>query len=242
MFGFLKKKKKDKDAPEKESKGNQDSQSPGQTADNESEQDSGKSAQPVKKKRSIIKIILILVLSLIAVGASAFTVYKLWFSASSTDGQTTVYIKIQLSHVNLPEEMLKFSFDHYSDLYAAMIEFNREINLFEKEIDRIEQIAATYPDQKKIAEKEKKIWVKAKDTLKKSFLKIEKPIKETYVQLRVNEELGLIQIKETNKELTQIAREALIPAQKMTEKLKLQEVVPEGLIQGTLYKLKKKFL
>ncbi len=234
MFGFLKKKKKDKDVPEENSNG--------KTTGNEPDQESGnESVKPKKKKRSIIKLILIILLCLIAVGGSGFTVYKLWFSAP-TDGQAPVYTESELPHVNLPEEMLKFSFDHYPDLYKAMIEFNREIDLFDKEIERIEQIAVTYPDQNKIVAKEKKIWVKAKDTLKKTFLKVEKPVKETYVQFRVNKELGLIQIEEKSKELTQTAQEALVTAQNMTEKLKQQQKVPEGLINGTLYKLKKKFL
>ena len=49
-------------------------------------------------------------------------------------------------------------------------------------------------------------------------------------------------VKEKNVELTQAAKAALDPAREMTGKLKSEEIIPEGLINGTIYKLKKKFL
>ncbi|MCF6247640.1 MAG: hypothetical protein L3J69_09790 [Desulfobacula sp.] len=237
MFDFLKKKKKDKDAPEKKIEDNK------KTTTEESGQESGKDpGKPVKQKRFPIKLILTLLLVLLAVCVSAFVVYKFWFLPKQSEDMAPVYKKLELAHINLPDEMLEFCFDNFPDLYTAMRQFNREIDLFEKEIERIEQISLTYPDQKKISEKEKKSWIKAKDTLKKTFLKVEKPVKETYVLFRVNKKSGFVQIDEKRKELTQIAQSALVPAQKMTKKLKQIEVVPEGLIKGTLYKLKKKFL
>ena len=180
---------------------------------------------------------------LIAVAVSGFVVYKFWFSAKpDAEDVKPVYEEIELAHVDLPEEMVKFSFDHFPELYDALITFNREMELFEAEIARIDEIAARYPDQKKITDKEKKVWVKTKESLKKSFIKIEKPVKETYVLFRVNKEAGLLLIKEKNKELTEAAQTALIPAQEMTQKLKQMEKAPDGLIKGTVYKLKKKFL
>ena len=61
-----------------------------------------------------------------------------------------------------------------------------EMDLFEAEIARIDAVGTKYPDQKKIADGQKKVWVKGKDGLKKSFEKLEKPIKETYVLFQVN--------------------------------------------------------
>jgi len=53
----------------------------------------------------------------------------------------------------------------------------------------------------------------------------------------------MIQINEKNKELTELAGAALAPAQELTKKLITEtETPPQGLIKGTLYKLKKKFL
>ena len=222
MFG--KKKAKDKEAPDKNTK---------DPSEDAKDAPKGKKGFPVKR-------VIIILLVLIAAGASGFAVYKLWFSAPA-DG-AAVYKKIELPHVNLPEEMLRFSFDHYPDLYKTLIEFNKEVVLLETEIARIEGIAAQYPEQAKIAQKEKKVWEKTKDTLKKSFIKIEKPVKETYVLYRVNKEQGLLLVKEKAKELTEAAQSALTPVQEMTLKLKETEKAPDGLVRGTIFKLKKKFL
>lgn len=40
----------------------------------------------------------------------------------------------------------------------------------------------------------------------------------------------------------EIALTALTPAQELTQKLKSNEAVPQGLLKGNLYKIKKKFL
>jgi hypothetical protein len=112
----------------------------------------------------------------------------------------------------------------------------------DKEIARIDAIAKKYPEQGKIAEKEKAALEKAKINLQKGFLKIEKPVKEIYVLFRVNPEQAMIQINEKNKELTELAGAALAPARELTQKIPSEEAPPQGLIKGTLYKLKKKFL
>ncbi len=102
--------------------------------------------------------------------------------------------------------------------------------------------AQQYPDQIKITNKEKKVWEKAKKGLQKAFLKIEKPVKETYVLFRVNNKLGLSQIEAKRKELNELTLTALTTAQELTQKLEPIEKVPKGIIKGTIYKLKKKFL
>lgn len=230
MFGFLKRKKKNTDSvPEK-------------TDQIEKENTEPTKASPAKKKRLPVKLIIIIILVLVAVSGSGFVVYKFWFSAKSDENAKPVYKPIELVHVSLPEEMLRFSFDHFPVLYVAFVDFNREITLINQEIDRIEQIAGQYPEQEKIAVKEKKVWEKARDSLKKAFLKIEKPVKETYVLFRVHKEMGLMQIQEKDKDLTEAAQSALAQSKLMTERLKAVETVPEGLIKGTIYKLKKKFL
>ncbi|NOX33767.1 MAG: hypothetical protein GXP56_08505 [Deltaproteobacteria bacterium] len=240
MLGFGKKKKKqdkkeakaskkDLAKKKKESKGKSDIQ------------DASEKKKPKKKKISK-KLIFIFLLVLVAVGASSYIVHTLYFAPKTFGDKKAVYKKIQLKHTNLPEEMIRFSFDYFPDLYVAMISFNREMDLFDREIKRIDSIAKKYPDQKKIANKEKKTWEKAKNTLQKAFLKIEKPIKETYVLFRVNKAKGLAQIKSKQKELTELALTALVPAKEQTQKIKSNKVVPKGFIKGTIYRLKKKFL
>lgn len=203
----------------------------------------GKKTPPEKKKKQVSKkMMFTLLLLLIAVGASAWVVYSFYLAPTSASDRKKIYTKIELNHVGLPEEMLKFSFDYFPDLYFSLVAYNNEINLFDREIARIDAVAQKYPDQRKIADKEKKAWEKSRTTLEKAFLKIEKPIKETYVLFRVNRELGLARIDASNKELTDLARSALISAQEQTQKLKSNPTVPQGLVKGTLYKLKKKFL
>ncbi len=241
MLGFLKKFKKSK--KEKES-------TPGKEPDKKTADDmpadtetSDQPKAPAKKKKKIaFKLIIVVLLVLVAVGASGFVVYTFYFAPKNSETDTPVYKKIKLNHVGLPEEILKFSFEYLPDLYQALIVFNNEVNLIEAEILRIDTIAQQYPDQKKIADKEKKIWEKTKDRVEKSFLKIEKPVKETYVLFRVNKEQGLVRIKERHAEFARTASEALEPVQELTEKLKTHEEIPKGFFNSTLYKLKKKFL
>lgn len=189
------------------------------------------------------KNIFIFILILIAMGAASLGVYKLWFAPKDPETLKASYHKLELKHINLPEEMVRFCFYNFPDLYAAIITCNNEIILIDKEIARIDEIAKKYPEQGKIAEKEKAVWEKTKINLQKGFLKIEKPVKEIFVLFNVNKEQAMIQINEKNKELTELAGATLAPAQELTKKLIIEEEKPpEGLIKGTLFKLKKKFL
>ena len=229
--------KKDKGKKPEEKKGKKEPQAgPGGPAPEEK--------KPEKKKRKPIpkKLIFVVFLILVALGASSFVIYRLYFAPKDPESLKTQYRKLELKHINLPEEMIRFCFDHFPDLYAAILTCNAEITLMDKEIARIDAIAKQYPEQGKIAEKEKAVLEKAKINLQKGFLKIEKPVKEIYVLFRVNPEQAMIQINEKNKELTELAGAALAPAQELTQKIPSEEAPPQGLIKGTLYKLKKKFL
>jgi hypothetical protein len=249
MLGFLKKFKKSKTEKDssaaKETAASTDKAPDNKKADKKvSEPDSSEQppASKKKKKKLPFKRIMVIFLVLAAVGASGFVVYTFYFSQKDTGTAAPVYKKIKLKHVELPEEILKFTFDYFPDLYQNLIVYDTEMNLVEAEILRIDAIAKQYPDQKKIAEKEKKIWEKTRDNLEKSFLKIEKPVKETYVLFRVNKGQGLVQIKDRQAELSLTAKEVLKPVQELTERLKTHEEIPKGFLKSTLYKLKKKFL
>lgn len=217
-------------------------------ADQGKKKDPGKSGTDgAQKKRTwipkkLIRLILIILVVLSVVGISAYFVFTLYINPSKTDPKKIKYTQIKLTHVNLPEEILTFSFYHLPDLYIALVAYDNEMRLLDEEIARIETIGQAYPDQKKIADKEKKTWESTQITLRKAFLKIEKPVKETYVLFQVNKEQGRIIIETQHKELTDLALSALIPAQELTKKIRPGEQVPEGLIKETIYKLKKKFL
>ncbi len=251
MLKLLKKKKKDgeTEASSKKSGENDKEKKPEEKKDKKKTSKApetpgdGTSEKKAKKRIQIPKkLIFVAVLVLIALGASSFLVYKLYFAPKDPASLKAVYQKTELKHINLPEEMIRFCFDHFPDLYAAFLTCNTQITLMDKEITRIDGIAKKYPEQGKIAEKEKAVWEKAKINLQKGFLKIEKPVKEIYVLFRVNPEQAMIQINERNKELTELAGAALAPAQELTQTIRPEETPPQGLIKGTLYMLKKKFL
>jgi hypothetical protein len=242
MLGFGKKKKKDtavspdETVPEIQEK---------QTGQDESRtRNASVNTIPKKKKkpRRSKKWIVLVLLVLVVVGTALYFGYALYVASKNHDAEKAIYSPIEFRHLNLPEEMVRFSFKYLPDLYDTMISFNTVITQFDNELARIDAIAHQYPDQKKIADKEKKIWKKEKKALQKAFIKIEKPVKETYVLFRINKEQGLVQIDAKKKELTDLAHSALAPAQELIRNLKPIETVPQGLIKGTLYKLKKKFL
>ncbi len=234
MLGFGKKKKKKKDVSGK---------NPADAQSNEKDAvESDAKSTPRKRKWLNLKKISIVLILLLTIGLLSYAAYKFYINFSKNKSNEVVYKQIVLNHVNLPEEMLQFSFYHLPDLYIALVAYNHEIDLFDREIARIEAIGKTYPDQKKITVKEKKIWIKARSSLEKTFLKIEKPIRQTYVLFQVNKEQGMDMVKTRHKELTDLALSALIPAGEMTSKIQSDEPVPQGLIKETLYKIKKKFL
>jgi len=243
MLKLLKKKKKDGDTEEssKKSKG-KDKEEKEASKVPETPGDGTPEKKTKKKIQIPKKLVFVAVLVLIALGASSFVVYRLYFAPKDPESLKTQYQQLELKHINLPEEMVRFCFDHFPELYAAILTCNAEITLMDKEIARIDGIAKKYPEQGKIAEKEKAVLEKAKINLQKGFLKIEKPVKEIYVLFRVNPEQAMIQINEKNKELTELAGAALAPAQELTQKIPSEEAPPQGLIKGTLYTLKKKFL
>jgi len=224
-MGLLKNKKKDEP---------KDSAAQGKTGDE------SKTAKP--KKKSLLKKLIILLVILGILGAGGFFTYTNFFSISDTeDGQ--VYQPVPLAHVTLPDEMLAFCFTRMPELYDALVAFNGEMDLFEAEIARIDAVATKYPDQKKIADAQKKVWDKGMQSLKKSFEKLEKPIRETFVLFQVNQAQGQEKIDQTAEQMIQAANEALEKSQELTAPLKeAMPKVPEGMVKGTLYKLKKMLL
>ena len=190
-----------------------------------------------KKNFFTIKKLIIFSVLLILIMGSAFVVYKLYFSSID---ESMIYKSIVLKNVNLPDEMLEFSFDKMNDLYFALATYNLRIFLLNKEINRITKVGENYPDQNKIAEKEKKVWIKAKEKVEKKFIKLEKEIKELYVLYNVNKEMGKIKIKEKSPELILQADETLKSLDPYMEKIELgKEKEPQGFINNTIYKIKK---
>jgi len=183
-----------------------------------------------------------LFLVLPAVAAAAAWVGYAWFFTDQGKA-TPEYQNIQMPHVSLPEEMRRFCFERMPDLYSAFVTYNETVTLFDHEIARIADIGKKYPEQKKIADAEKKVWEKSKENLVKAFSKIEDAVKQIFVLFQVNQEQGLAMIKEKNDDLVNTAEDALAPAAEQAGSITHQpSTEPAGFLQGLFYKLKKTFL
>ncbi len=244
MLPFLKKKTKPPVNPDSADADIQDlNPSSGPRTNELEEKQTEKPTRPsVKLKSRPKKRIFVLILTAVAIGASAYVVYSFYLAPKDPDKPVVVFQKTELKHIHLPVEILRFCFDHLPDLYTVLVEADMRMELMEGEIGRIEAVAGAYPEQASIAEKEKAVWEKEKNNLQKSFLKIEKPVKEIYVFFRVNQEQAVTRIDETRKELMELAETALGPARERTRTIEERSAPPKGLIKRTLHTLKKKFL
>ncbi|MDD9304528.1 MAG: hypothetical protein HUK40_20165 [Desulfobacter sp.] len=233
MLEFLK--KKNKKTPEPPNPPGENAGAPGDKEGNAPDNASVK-----KKKRFSIKKLIFMVLVLTAADTAGFFAYTWYFSGPGTHSRT--YKPMVLAHVNLPPEMLKFSFEHFPDLYDALIVFNGQIDIYDSEIQRIQAIGEQYPEQNKIAQSQKKIWVNGKNKLLKAFAKLEKPVKETFVLFQVNPAKGLVQVEASAKDLTTSGQTALTVSREQTAQLNASaDTPPEGMVQTILFKIKKIF-
>ena len=230
-------KKQAKTAAKLEKKNKKDSKGPKDHEDPK-EKSEVKSDTPKKKSFFTIKKLIIIPVVIILIAGLSFFVYKMFFSSS--DDELIVYKSITLKKIDLPEEMLKFSFDHINDLYFSFVTYDLRIHLLNIEINRINKIGESYPEQNKIAEKEKKDWIKAKEKVEKKFIKIQKEIRELYVLYKVNKKEGIQKIKEKNKDLLLQANEALETLEPYITIIETtKQKAPQGLINNTLHKIKK---
>jgi len=201
--------------------------------------ESNNDKKPSKKSFLTIKKLIFFSLFILVLMGGGFFIYKTYFKAPE---EPIVYKSVVLKNVNLPDEMLQFSFEHINDLYFALVTYNLRIFLITNEIDRITKIGNKYPEQAKIAEKEKKNWTKVKENVIKKFDKIEKQIRELYVLYNVNKEQGKKKIKEKTKELIDQANGALISLDPFIEKIKVNKAPPpQGFINNTIFKIKNIF-
>lgn len=249
MLGFGKKNKKQKE-PEKNQTLLEPARKPeAPKADTHADPPaSGENAGPPPRKKtkklfqklSPKRLMVFLVLPAL-VAAAAWVGYA-WFFTDRGE-KTPAYTNIQMPHASLPEEMRRFCFNQMPELYEALVAYNNTITLFDHEIARITEIGEQYPEQKKIADAEKKVWERSKQTLVKAFSRIEDTVKQMYVLFQVNEEEGLAMIQERKDDLVTAAQDALAPAMDQAGKITHQPSrEPEGFLQGLFYNLKKKFL
>ncbi len=185
--------------------------------------------------RKIVPILLIL----LAVGAASFTVYHFYFSS---DNGTLKYRETAFENVDLPPEMLKFSFRHMKKLYDHLETYNRYISLIDAEMERIKKIGSRYPDQEKIVSDRQEEWTGRKEDLKKVYEDIEDEIKDLYVLFHVNRDQGKKRITDTKEKLVSKAANVLKEMEPHMQKLaNRHDQAPDGVISGTIQKIKNIF-
>jgi len=194
-----------------------------------------------KRKFFTLKKILLIFALVSALAVSGAVVYKFYFEKKS-DSIRPDYQEKELKHIDLPGEILKFSFEHFSEVYFILVEYNQEIIRIDREIERINAIAEKYPDQERIVTSEKRVWEKTRKKGVDRFKKIQNEIKAVYVLFQVNRAAGIEKINEDVQDITTDAREALTPVAELTQRLKKQDKPEQGLIKETFQTFKKKFL
>ncbi len=196
---------------------------------------------PSKKKRSVLKKVLILTIAAAILAGAGFLVFYFFFYDTDT---TLVYPDKKMPHVSLPDEMLRFCFANMPDVYESLTEYDKDIQAFDREIQRIVAVGQKYPDQMRITDREKKVWEKSRATLEKSFSGVQKKIRECYVLSQVNVQEGNRLVGEQKQELAKSAEAFLAQAREQLKTLDTGEKdsVPEGFFARQIYNVKKKFL
>lgn len=188
-----------------------------------------------RKKRFRIRTLLVIVMLLTAIGIAGSVVWRIYFSGPGDE--PPVYREQTLEHVTLDAAVMKFVFDHLYPAYELFIESNDLIAMIDKETARIRQIAGQYPEQKKIADKELKIWEKSKEKLAGDLKKIEKTIQDLYVLYAVNPNQGAEQITSQKDTLFMEFQEVLTPVRELTRPLKDRRQPPQGILQTIKHKI-----
>ncbi|ACN15284.1 hypothetical protein HRM2_21860 [Desulforapulum autotrophicum HRM2] len=191
------------------------------------------------KFRKRLKYIIIAMLVLCVLVGGGFAGYT--FFLNKETGRH--YVEKELAHITLPPEMMKFCFQNLPDLFDEFQRFSLEMTRLDREIQRIEAIAAAYPDQSSIADKEKKIWTSARTRSLKNFEKIESRVRQIYVTFQINLETGTTRLDQERPELLQQTTEIIKPILALTDRIKTTGQPPDGgWVKKTIYKIKHLFI
>lgn len=161
-------------------------------------------------------IVIVLLLLLAGLGGAGAFLYKTKLLAGRGPS------KADLPHVNLSEDVIRFSFNILPALYNKMRELNQEINLIHLELSRLESLSSDYPQQKNIINTEKTVWEKTLKSLFTVLQSFEKKIEAIYVAYAVNEEKGKTLIEETTPDLLSAADEVIAVSKAETVRIRIE--------------------
>jgi flagellar basal body-associated protein FliL len=189
----------------------------------ESENKTEESGTP--KKKSSLKIILVVILILLLLAAAGAG--GVFFLLTQKAG---------IVKSTLPPEILSFLQKQLPELYSSFAILDEEIVLTDNEMIRIAKIGDTFPEQKKIADTEYKIWESNMKALQKGQADFEKEIQVFYVSYQVNPETGKTLMDEKRDALKQNLESLVTSSKPLTDKLRELEA-KKPFLQRTIDKL-----
>jgi hypothetical protein len=174
--------------------------------------------------------ILILVCLLAGLGAGGFFAFRYY------QGNFKGPSKASLPHDNMDAALIGFTFTMLPSLYTKLELINKEINLINSELARLDALESNYPQQKNLINPERILWEKTKKSLLTVLQSFEKNIEIIYVAYKVNADKGKELMEMKIPELETSADEVIHTSQAETSRIKIDSP------QTFLEKLKTKFL
>lgn len=173
------------------------------------------------------RIVIFLLLALLAGGGAALALFVLKSGAPPPN---------QFRQLALKPEVAAFSRERLPGLYAEMLRLEGALELIERELKRLDEIEADFPDQKNIVAAERSLWVKTDRELRKTSSALEKQLQALYVGFLVNRENGLAAIASQQQRMAADLQTALAAS----AGLAARRPPPEP--RGVIAKLKARFL
>lgn len=131
--------------------------------------------------------------------------------------------QIELSKLHLKEDIISFTFNKIPKIYSGLVKLDSEIVIVDKELERLKEIEAEFPKQKKIILTERNHWKKVKKDLLSSLSKLEKEVENIYVTHLVNKEKGTDLINKNTKPLMETINKTLEASSPHTKRLIVTE-------------------
>lgn len=127
--------------------------------------------------------------------------------------------QLDLSKLQLKEDIISFTFRKVPKIYSGLVKLDSEIDLIDKELERLKEIEAEFPKQKRIIITERNNWKKIKKNLRSSLLNLEKEVEKIYVTYLVNKNRGTELINKNMKSLVDTINKTLDASNPHTKRL-----------------------
>ena len=127
--------------------------------------------------------------------------------------------QVGLSKLQLKKDIITFTFRKVPKIYSGLVKLDSEIVLIDKELERLKEIEAEFPKQKKIIITERNNWKKVKKDLRSSLSNLEKEVEKIYVTHLVNKDKGTELINKNMKPLVDTINKTLEASSPHTKRL-----------------------